>query len=337
MKLSRLALLSLFALTSSPVWADGVVTVYSADGLHDGDNSWYQSQFAAFTKATGIKVQYVEGGSGAIVERLAKERTNPQADVLVTVPPFIQRAAKEQLLATFTPQGSAQIPGANDRYAPLVNNYLTFIYNSQLLKSAPASWQDLLDSRYKNKLQYSTPGQAGDGPAVMLQAFHSLGGKDAGFAYLGKLQANNVGPSASTGKLTALVNKGELYVANGDLQMNLSQMARNPNVKIFWPADDKGERSALALPYTIGLVQNGPNSENGKKLINFLLDKPAQSSVSARSWGLPVRNDVAPDDANFKAAKAALDGVKSWEPNWDDVAVSLSADIARWHKVTDSE
>ncbi len=102
MKLSRLALLSLFALTSSPVWADGIVTVYSADGLHDGDNSWYQHQFAAFTKATGIKVQYVEGGSGAIVERLAKERTNPQADVLVTVPPFIQRAAKEQLLPNFS-------------------------------------------------------------------------------------------------------------------------------------------------------------------------------------------------------------------------------------------
>ena len=337
MKLSRLALLSLFALTSSPVWADGIVTVYSADGLHDGDNSWYQYQFAAFTKATGIKVQYVEGGSGAIVERLAKERTNPQADVLVTVPPFIQRAAKEQLLAEFEPQGSDQIPGVHDRYSPLVNNYLTFIYNSRLLKTAPASWQDLLDSRFRNKLQYSTPGQAGDGTAVMLQAFHSLGSKDAGFDYLGKLQTNNVGPSASTGKLTALVNKGELYVANGDLQMNLSQMARNPHVQIFWPADAKGERSALALPYTIGLVQNGPNGENGKKLINFLLDKPAQASVSALSWGLPARSDVTPEDANFKAAKAALDGVKSWEPNWDDVAVSLSADIARWHQVTDSE
>jgi 2-aminoethylphosphonate transport system substrate-binding protein len=148
MKLSRLALLSLFALTSSPVWADGVVTVYSADGLHDGDNSWYQSQFAAFTKATGIKVQYVEGGSGAIVERLAKERTNPQADVLVTVPPFIQRAAKEQLLANF-PAGQRADPRRNDRYSPLVNNYLTFIYNSQLLKTAPASWQDLLDSRFR--------------------------------------------------------------------------------------------------------------------------------------------------------------------------------------------
>ncbi len=46
----------------------------------------------------------------------------------------------------------------------------------------------------------------------MLQAFHSLGGKDAGFAYLGELQANNVGPSASTGKLTALVNKGRGFM-----------------------------------------------------------------------------------------------------------------------------
>ncbi len=45
--------------------------------------------------------------------------------MLVTVPPFIQRASKENLLAEFTPQGSEQIPGANARYSPLVNNYLT--------------------------------------------------------------------------------------------------------------------------------------------------------------------------------------------------------------------
>ncbi|HEY2453300.1 MAG TPA: 2-aminoethylphosphonate ABC transporter substrate-binding protein [Scandinavium sp.] len=337
MKLTRLALLSALALATTPVWAASVVTVYSADGLHDGDNSWYQTEFNAFTQATGIKVQYVESGGGAIVERLAKEHTNPQADVLVTMPPFIQRAAKENLLADFTPEGAAQIPGTAPNFAPLVKNYLSFIYNDKMLKSAPADWNALLDAQFKNKLQYSTPGQAGDGTAVMLQAFHSFGSKDNGFDYLGKLQANNVGPSASTGKLTALVNKGELYVANGDLQMNLSQMARNPNVKIFWPADAKGERSALALPYAIGLVQNGPQSENGKKLINFLLSQQAQIRVSELSWGMPVRSDVTPTDANYKAATQAMVGVKSWEPDWNDVTVSLQKDIARWHKVTDSE
>ncbi|ELP06931.1 2-aminoethylphosphonate ABC transporter substrate-binding protein, partial [Salmonella enterica subsp. enterica serovar Enteritidis str. 6.0562-1] len=110
MKLSRLALLSVFALASAPSWAESVVTVYSIDGLHDGDNSWYQVQFDAFTKATGITVRYVEGGGGVVVERLAKERTNPQADVLVTAPPFIQRAAAEKLLANFNTDAASAIP-----------------------------------------------------------------------------------------------------------------------------------------------------------------------------------------------------------------------------------
>ncbi|MDI4740282.1 ABC transporter substrate-binding protein, partial [Salmonella enterica subsp. enterica serovar Kentucky] len=42
---------------------------------------------------------------------------------------------------------------ANNLYSPLVKNYLSFIYNSKLLKTAPASWQDLLDGKFKNKLQ----------------------------------------------------------------------------------------------------------------------------------------------------------------------------------------
>ena len=73
MKLSRLVVMTAIALGSAPAWAaDAVVTVYSADGLHAGDHSWYQTQFDAFTQATGIKVQYVEGGSGAIVEQIGR-------------------------------------------------------------------------------------------------------------------------------------------------------------------------------------------------------------------------------------------------------------------------
>lgn len=337
MKRTPLVCLLMATFCSTAVFADNIVTVYSADGLHDGNDSWYKNQFEAFTQQTGIKVQYVESGSGAIVERLVKERTNPQADVLITVPPFIQRAAKTQLLAEFTPDAAASIANSNRYYTPLVNNYLTFIYNAKMLKSPPENWSSLLESRFKNKLQYSTPGQAGDGTAVMLQVFHSFNGKDAGFDYLGKLQANNVGPSASTGKLTALVNKGELYVANGDLQMNLSQMARNPNVQIFWPQDANGERSALVLPYVVGLVNNGPETENGKKLINFLLDKPSQNRVSELSWGMPVRSDITPEDKQYRTAVKTLDGVKTWQPNWDEVETSLSNDISRWQKVTDGE
>ena len=331
------ALLVSAAALATPAFADSnVVTIYAADGLHDGKGSWFETQFDAFTKATGVKVQYVEAGSGGVVERVAKEKSNPQADVLVTLPPFIQRAEAEGLLQKFTPEAASAIKGGDDSYQPLVFNYLSFIYDSAALKDAPQTYEDLLDPKFKSKIQYSTPGQAGDGTAVMLQVIHSFGGKDAGFDYLKKLQANNVGPSASTGKLTALVNKGELYVSNGDVQMNMSQMADDPNIRLFWPAGPNGERSALPLPYYVGLVTGAPNGDNGKKLIEFLLSKDAQATVSSVAIGIPVRGDVTPSDDNFKRLNDALKGVSIWTPDWAQVLKDLPADVKRWHEVTGS-
>jgi 2-aminoethylphosphonate transport system substrate-binding protein len=166
------------ALIAAPALADQVVTIYSADGLHDGTPNWYQSQFDAFTKATGIKVQYIEGGSGVVVERVAKEASNPQADVLVTLPPFIQKAASDGLLQSYAPAGADQIASGlkdrNGQYTALVNNYMNFIYDGAALSGPPKSFDELLDAKYKGKIQYSTPGQAGDGTAVMIQVFHAF-------------------------------------------------------------------------------------------------------------------------------------------------------------------
>ena len=170
----------------------------------------------------------------------------------------------------------------------------------------------------------------------MLQVIHSFGGKDAGFDFLKKLQANNVGPSASTGKLTALVNKGELYVANGDVQMNMSQMADDPNIRVFWPAGPNGERSALPLPYYIGVVAGAPDADNGKKLVEFLLSKEAQETVSSVAIGVPVRKDVTPSDAGYTHLQDALKGVTVWTPDWAQVLKDLPADVKRWHEVTGS-
>jgi 2-aminoethylphosphonate transport system substrate-binding protein len=336
--LAALAVAACF--TALPVMAQGVVTIYSADGLHDGTPSWYQNQFDAFTKATGIKVQYIEGGSGVVVDRIEKEKSNPQADVLVTLPPFIQKAAAAGDLQAYTPKDAAAIPAASrdpkGMYAALVNNYMNFIYDSNALKTPPKTFNDLLAPNFKGKVQYSTPGQAGDGTAVMLQVFHAFGSKDAGFAYLQKLQANNVGPSSSTGKLTALVNKGELYVANGDLQMNIAQMANNPNVQILFPEGPDGKRSTFPLPYYIGLVQGAPDAENGKKLIDFLLSKEAQTTVSSVAQGIPVRSDVKPTDKSYETVEGKLKGVTVWQPDWAQVLKDLQADVARWHEVTGS-
>ncbi len=320
--------------------AQGVVTIYSADGLHDGKPNWYQTEFDAFTKATGIKVQYVEAGSGVVVDRVLQQRANQQADVLVTLPPFIQQAAADGLLVPYVPKDAGKIEASGTdpqhRYYPMIDDYLNFIYDAAAVKVAPVTYDDLLQKRFRNKIQYSTPGQAGDGTAVMIQAFHVFGSKDAGFAYLKKLQANNVGPSASTGRLTGLVNKGELWVANGDIQMNFAQMQQNPNIRVFWPAGPDGTRSTFADGYVIGLVAGAPHAANGKKLIDFLLSRQAQAQVSSIAQGFPVRTDVHPTDATYKALKAMMHGVTIWTPDWNAVLATLKSDVARWHQVTGS-
>lgn len=318
--------------------AGGVVTIYSADGLRDGRVNWYDTAFRDFTQETGITVQYVEGGSADVVNRALREKSNTQADVMVTIPPFVQRAAQAGIFAKFVPDAASVIAAdskdKDGRWHALVNNYPCFIYNKSVLKAAPATFESLLDPKFKGKIQYSTPGQAGDGTAFMLQVFHAFGSEEAGLDYFKKLQPNNVGPSSSTGRLAPLTNKGELWVANGDIQMNFAQQKENPNIEIFWPANKAGERSTLGEPYVIGLVQGAPHSDNGKKLIEHLLSKKVQLQVSSIAHGFPVRSDVTPTDDNYKRLHAMMTGINIWNPDWDQVNAKLQAYIAKWTAAT---
>ncbi|MEU3422160.1 2-aminoethylphosphonate ABC transporter substrate-binding protein [Streptomyces murinus] len=337
-----LAAPALSACGSSSAAADAKeVTVYSADGLKgENGDGWYDKVFADFTKKTGIKVKYVEGGSGEVVQRAVREKSNPQADVLVTLPPFIQQADAKGLLQKYEPAGSTAVSGADKApdgtWTSVVNNYFGFVYNKKELKTAPKTWDDLLDASYKNKLQYSTPGVAGDGTAVLIQTMHDLGGKDQALAYLKKLQANNVGPSASTGKLAPKVDKGELLVANGDVQMNYAQSKTMPNLGIWFPEGKDGKPSTFALPYAAGLVTKAPHSANGKKLLDFMLAQRAQAEVSSIGGGFSAREDVKATDANAIALTKLMDGVDFFQPDWNDIDKNLTSYVEDWKSATGS-
>ena len=112
-----------------------------------------------------------------MVSRVEKEQSNPQADLLVTLPPFIQKADKSGLLQ---PSGvdtngiAADQVGPDGNYVPIVDNALSFIANPGA-NPQPVTWDDLLKPEYKGKLQYSTPGQAGDGTAVLVLLQHLMG------------------------------------------------------------------------------------------------------------------------------------------------------------------
>ncbi|MDF3282848.1 2-aminoethylphosphonate ABC transporter substrate-binding protein [Gordonia sp. N1V] len=307
------------------------LTVYSADGL----GSWYKSQFAAYQKQTGVAVNVVEAGSGEVVSRVQKEQSNPQADLLVTLPPFIQRADADKLLQSSGVQDAAIAQGnnaADGNYVAIVDNTLSFIANPSA-QPAPRTWDDLLASQYKGKIQYSTPGQAGDGTAVLLLLQHLMGNQQA-LDYLAKLQTNNVGPSSSTGKLQPKVSNGELLVANGDVQMNLASIRDDGSkFSLFFPAMPDGTRTTVSLPYFAGVTKGAPHAEEAKKLLAYLVSKDVQNTVATDALGIPVRTDVtAPNGPDSPVA--AIKGVTVWRPDWNAVLSTLDADVAAYQKAT---
>lgn len=333
------------ALTACGTSADpdaAEITVYSADGLRgEKGDGFYDQVFKDFEKKTGIKANYVESGSGAAVQRLARERSHTQADVIVTLPPFIQQADGKGLLATYRPKGSEQVAAGDKdpagRWTSVVNNYFCFIHNTEGLPEPPKTWQDLLDPKLKGKLQYSTPGVAGDGTAVLVKALHDFGSTDAAMTYFAKLQTNNVGPSSSTGQLAPKTDKGELLVANGDVQMNYANTKSLPHQGIFFPAAKPGAKpSTFALPYAAGLVKNAPHTANAKKFLDHLLSEPVQRQVSAVGGGFTARQDVKATDARAKELSALMKGVDIFEPDWKDIDKNLPRYLDAWRKATGS-
>lgn len=322
--------------TGSSGSGDGTtLTVYSADGLA----GWYEPTFKKFTEETGINVNLVEAGSGEVVSRVEKEQSNPQADLLVTLPPFIQKAEQLKLLqpsgADTSGIGDDQV-GPDGSYMPIVDNTLSFIVNPGA-NPVPVTWDDLLKPEFKGKLQYSTPGQAGDGTAVLVLLQHLLG-KPAALDYLKALQANNVGPSSSTGKLQPKVSNGELLVANGDVQMNLASIKDDGSkFAIFIPAGADGTRTTISLPYVAGVTSGAPHTEDAKKLLAFLISEDTQKTVETEALGIPVLESLkGAGSTEPNTPGAVLDGVEVWVPDWNAVLADLDADVAAYQQATGS-
>lgn len=318
--------------------SDTAITVYSATGL----SAWYKVQFEKFTRDTGVKVTLFEAGSGEVVsrvnsgavwERVNSDQSVPPADLLVTIPPFIQKAEKAGLLqpggADTTGIPSEQV-GPEGKYVPIANTALCFIANPAA-NPPPLSWQDLLSSQFKGKLQYSSPGETGDGTALLILLKHLMG-REGALDYLSKLGRNNVGPASSTASLMPKVNSGVLLIANGDVQMNVASI-KNDGSKFtaFFPAMPDGVRTTVALPYTAGVTAGSQRPDDARKLLAFLLSEEAQTSLASDAFGIPVRlSDQTAGRSAVLPPAGVLNGVQLWTPDWNTVSAELDGDLAAY-------
>ncbi|MFF4542801.1 hypothetical protein ACFY1J_00920 [Streptomyces sp. NPDC001406] len=118
--------------------------------------------------------------------------------------------------------------------------------------------------------------------------------------------------------------------------MNYAQSKDMPDLGIWFPAKQGGRPTTFALPYAAGLVTKAPHSENGRKLLDYMLSRKAQQQVSEIGGGFSARSDVKAADANAVALARLMDGVDIFTPDWNDIDENLTSYVEDWKSATGS-
>jgi len=280
------------------------------------DQNFSEPILKDFEKKTGIKVRPVYDVEATktvgLVNRLIAEKTNPQADVFWNneICRSIILANKGVLIPYYSPSAkdiSNQFKDPEGYWTGFAARARVLIYNTKMVSSenVPESIFDMTKPEWKGKFALAYPlfGTTATHSAAL---FVSLGDSMAK-EYFKALKENGAvivdGNSTSKDK----VAKGQLPVGFTDTDDANVAMEQGKPVDMVFP--DKDGIGTLLIPNTVVLIAGGPNQENGKKLIDYLLSREVESKLSfSGSLQIPLRDGVVkpenvPDYEDIKVMK----------------------------------
>jgi len=241
----------------------------------------------------GIAVPPDNKNSGQSLAALIAEKANPVADVTYLGGQVGPQARAADVLTPFKPARWNEI-GAGlkdpDGYSFTIHSgTLGLFINKAALrgKPLPASWKDLLKPEYKGMVGYLNPASAAVGQVGVVAVNLALGGSyenlDPGIAFFKQLQANQ--PIVPTQTAYARVLSGEIPILF-DYDFNAYRAKYTDKAPVEFVIPQEGTQQ---LPYVMGLVARGPNPEQGKKVLDFVLSDEGQ-----RLWANAFLRPVIP-------------------------------------------
>jgi iron(III) transport system substrate-binding protein len=280
-----------------------------------------------FERESGIKVNAVfdteEAKSTGVMNRLLAEKDNPQADVYWANEPVRADVLRQQAISTqFRPVNAAQIP---DQFKEPQGFWTGFSARARLLvvnKKAtikPSSILAYVDPKVKGKAVIANP-LFGTTTAQMAALFTVWGNEKAN-RFLDGLKANQVKLSTGNGESADFVSSGEFEFALVDSDDAVSRVRQGKPIEIIYPDQGDGEIGVLVLPNAAVLIRNGPNVENGKKLIEYLVSKETERKLAfADCAQIPLHPGV----ETPKEIKP-IEQIRTMKVNYGDLGSKLQA------------
>ncbi len=295
----------------------------------------------AFEARTGSRVTYVAGNSTDILAKLQAQKGKQELSVALIDDGPMYQAVGAGLCAPVQNSGSINEIYPNARMVGDKSVGIGFIatglaYNKEVFTkngwSAPTSWNDLLNPKYKQKVVIP-PITNGYGLLTLVMMARLNGGGeekiDPGFEVMTKKVAPNVlAWEPSPGKMAQMMQTGEgalVVWGNGRVQSVVDQGAP---VEFVYPKE-----GAVVIMVSGCVVNDGPQAALGQQFLQHVVSAEVQGMIASRlGWG-PVNNTtkLEPDIA----AKVVFGPEKVnalISPNYDIINAKRAEWTNRWNR-----
>jgi phosphoglycerate transport regulatory protein PgtC len=285
-------------------------------------------------KHPGITVVINSKQTNAGVTYLRETKARPEADIFwVSAPDAFQTLESDGLLERYDPPkeimaripakiGNFPIHDPDGKYFGFAISGYGLMWNKNYLKAhklpAPKEWTDLTNPRYQGHLVISAPSRSGTTHLTVetiLQAY----GWEKGWALLLNSGGNMGTITERSFGVPEAVISGQYGIGVVIDFFGLSGIASGQPVEFIYPS------LTSVVPASVGIVKGGPNPDNARAFVNYLLSEAGQTVLFLPEIArLPVIPDLyaqAPKDYP-NPFKKSLGGV-----NFNDALSSGRRDV----------
>ncbi|WP_313760447.1 thiamine ABC transporter substrate binding subunit [Rhizobium sp.] len=306
--------------------ADKTLTIYTYESF---TSEWGPGPKvkAAFEKTCGCTVNFVSVADGvALLSRLKLEGSGTKADVVLGLDTNLITEAKATGLfdASGVDTSALQVPGGfkDDVFVPYDYGHFAVIYDTQTIKTPPASLKELVDGDPAQKIVIEDPRTSTPGLGLLLWV-KSVYGDKAPEAWA-KLKKRVLTVTPGWSEAYGLFTKGEA-------PMVLSYTT-SPAYHMVSENTDRYQAAAFSEGHYIqievaGLLKNAPDKALAQDFLKFMVTPGFQDTIPTNNWMMPVSKTSEPlPDAFGKLVNPS----KTFLMSSDEVAKNRKAWIDEW-------
>lgn len=274
-----------------------------------------------FEDSTGIKVEAVydveANKSTGLANRILSEKDRPQCDVFWSSELAQTLSLKSKdVLESYEVKSASDLPveyvDSDNMWTGFAGRARVILVNTKLLSKEeyPTSIYDFLSDEWPaDKVGIAHPifGTSNTHAA----ALYAYLGADKGKDFYQQLKDRGVMVVDGNSVVKDMVVSGQLMFGLTDTDDAMEAVKKGASVEIVFP--DQDNMGTLVVPNTVALVKGGPNSDNGKKLVEYLASKEVEKKlVESGFCEVPIH------ESNKNISTIATN-VKTMEVSFEDI------------------